>query len=312
MNDLHRARGYYVEDFLLHITVERSLGRRTVREYEHDLKIFFDFLEPYLQEELRLDTIDTRTVREFLAYLRRDKNYSANALNRKIACLKSFFRFLESEEIIDSSPMKKIQSARDGRLLPKVLTEDEVELLLETAENRIESSKNPEFALRDLAILELFYATGIRLAELVGLDMHHLDLDRQNMHVTGKGNKQRYVFINDTATRALRNYLNVRPSRKSNAVFLNRFGDRLSRRAVELMFAKILKEADIEKSASPHTLRHSFATHMLEGGSDLVTIKELLGHENLSTTQVYTNISRARMRDVYHDSHPRDRKSPKK
>lgn len=306
MSDLHRVRNYYVDDFLTHISIERSLGNRTVAEYEHDLKIFFDYLEPYLKEELRLDGIDTRTIREFLTYLRRERDYSANALNRKIACLKTYFRYLEGEGIIESSPMQRIKSAKGGRLLPKVLTEDEVLLILETAEGRIEGAKNPEFALRDRAILELFYATGIRLAELVGLDMHNMDLDNATMQVTGKGNKQRYVFVNQTAMDAIWDYLKVR-RKGGGAVFLNRFGDRLSRRAVELMFAKILKEAGIEKSASPHTLRHSFATHMLEGGSDLVTIKELLGHENLSTTQVYTNISRKRIREVYQTSHPRDR-----
>ncbi|MCA9794483.1 MAG: tyrosine recombinase XerC [Candidatus Eremiobacteraeota bacterium] len=306
MHDLDRARGYYIEDFLIHLSVERSLGRRTIREYEHDLKIFFDYLEPYLAEDLKLSTIDPRTIREFLAHLRRERDYTANALNRKIACLKGFFRFLEAEGHIPASPMQRISSARDGRHLPKVLTEDEVMHLLDTAEDRIESAKNREFALRDRAILELFYATGIRLAELVGLDMHRLDLERRSLRVIGKGNKERHVFLNRTAAMAVKDYLDCRPKARCPAVFLNRFGDRLSRRAVEIMFARLMKEAGIEKSASPHTLRHSFATHMLEGGSDLVTIKELLGHENLSTTQIYTNLSRTKMREVYETAHPRD------
>ncbi len=306
MADLARARGYFVQDFLVYLSVERGLGRRTIEEYEHDLKHFFDYLEPYLAEDLTLERIDARTVREFLAHLRRERNYTANALNRKIACLKTFFKFLEGEEYIPSSPMKKISSAKDGRKLPKVLTEDEVFHILETAEERIESAPNREYALRDRAILELFYATGIRLAELVALDLNDLDIDRLSLRVTGKGNKQRQVFMNRTAAACLQDYLASRPKIRGNALFLNRFGDRLSRRAVELMFAKILEQAGIEKSASPHTLRHSFATHMLEGGSDLVTIKELLGHENLSTTQIYTNISRRKMRDAYDQAHPRD------
>lgn len=305
MADLHRARGYYVQDFLVHLSVERTLARRTIREYEMDLALFFEHLEPYLREELTLEGIDPRTIREFLAYLRRDRAYTSNALNRKIACLKTYFRFLESEGYLKTNPMNGIGSAKDGRVLPKVLTQPEVEQLLEAARGRIETAPNREFALRDRAALELFYASGIRLAELVGLDMNHIDLDRKTMRVTGKGNKQRMVFINEAAADALRSYLAVRPRAKSNAVFLNRFGDRLSRRAVELTFAQLMQEAGLDKHASPHTLRHSFATHMLEGGSDLVTIKELLGHTSLSTTQVYTNLSRQKMREVYDESHPR-------
>ncbi len=305
MSDMHRARGYYVQDFLVHLSVERTLARRTIKEYEMDLALFYEYLEPYLADDLRLEAVDARTIREFLAYLRQEREYTANALNRKIACLKTYFRFLESEGHLKTSPMHGVSSARDGRLLPKVLTQPEVEQLLEAARSRIETAPNREFALRDRAALELFYASGIRLAELVGLDLNHIDLERKSMRVTGKGNKQRYVFINDAAAQALRDYLAARPKAKSQAVFLNRFGNRLSRRAIELTFAQLMQEAGLEKSASPHTLRHSFATHMLEGGSDLVTIKELLGHSSLSTTQVYTNLSRQKMREVYDESHPR-------
>lgn len=305
MADMHRARGYYVQDFLVHLSVERTLARRTIREYEMDLGLFFEHLEPYLREDLTLEGIDPRTIREFLAYLRRERNYTSNALNRKIACLKTYFRFLESEGYLKSSPMNGINSAKDGRVLPKVLTQPEVEQLLEAARARLDAGGNREFALRDRAALELFYASGIRLAELVGLDLNHIDLERKTMRVTGKGNKQRMVFINDAAADALRNYLAARPKSRSSAVFLNRFGDRLSRRAVEITFAQIMQDTGLDKHASPHTLRHSFATHMLEGGSDLVTIKELLGHSSLSTTQVYTNLSRQKMREVYDESHPR-------
>lgn len=305
MADLHRARGYYVQDFLVHLSVERTLARRTIREYEMDLALFFEHLEPYLREDLTLETIDPRTIREFLAYLRRDRGYTSNALNRKIACLKTYFRFLESEGYLKSSPMNGVSSAKDGRVLPKVLTQPEVEQLLEVARARLETAPNREFALRDRAALELFYASGIRLAELVGLDLNHIDLERKTMRVTGKGSKQRMVFINDASRDALQAYLAVRPKSKCPAIFLNRFGDRLSRRAVELTFAQLMRDTGLDKHASPHTLRHSFATHMLEGGSDLVTIKELLGHSSLSTTQVYTNLSRQKMREVYDESHPR-------
>ncbi len=151
----------------------------------------------------------------------------------------------------------------------------------------------------------MFYATGMRLAELVGLNLSDLDFEQMSLRVTGKGNKQRMVFMNQSAVKALRIYLACRPNTRTDALFLNRFRDRLSRRAVELMFEKLKNEAGLQKAASPHTLRHSFATHMLEGGSDLVTIQELMGHQSLSTTEIYTNLSRQKMREVYDASHPR-------
>jgi site-specific recombinase XerD len=305
--ELDRARGYYVRDFLEYLAVERNLLPRTVAEYEADLRIFFEFYEPHLKEELSLHTMDERTIREFLAFLRRQRGYTPQGLNRKIACLKSYFRFLEHEGHIDKSPMGEVRSARGGKLLPKVLREDELRRLFEAARARVEKNPGAPGPLRDRAILEMFYATGIRLAELVGLNLGDIDLEGMTMRVTGKGQKQRFVFLNRSAVEALQDYLAARPRVRTEAVFLNRFGRRLSRRAVELMFARLLAEAGITRAASPHTLRHSFATHLLEGGSDLVTIKELLGHQNLSTTQIYTNISRARMREVYDRAHPRDK-----
>ena len=306
-NDLHRARGYYVQDYLLHLSVERSLGRRTVEEYEDDLKHFFRWLEPHFLDGMTFSALDTRTIREFLADLRKVRNYTASGVNRKIACLKGYFSYLEVEKILDTNPMNKIRSAKEARLLPKVLSLDDIGLLLETVERRLAEAKNPELALRDRAIFELFYATGIRLSELVGLNAEDLDFSNQTMRVVGKGRKERVVFFNDTAEMAVSEYLHATPrSKPGTPLFLNRYGARLSQRGVEKMFSTVLKASGLAKHASPHTLRHSFATHLLEGGSDLVTIKELLGHESLQTTQIYTNISKKRMQQVYRRSHPRD------
>lgn len=299
------ARGYYLQEYLLYLSVEKSLARRTLEEYEADLKLFLDSLQPHFDDGLQFAAIDVRTVREFLAYLRREKRYTANAMNRKIACLKGYFRFLEAEGFIASSPMQRISSAKDGRPLPKVLQEEEVETFLQTAETQGEDREDPVLALRDKVILELLYATGIRISELVGLDIGDINWDKGTLRVLGKGNKERYVFFNPVAAEMLGQYLGVRPKTKHSALFLNRFNERLSARAVQIRFAKVLQQSGLTKKASPHTMRHSFATHMLQGGSDLVTIKELLGHENLSTTQIYTNISRTRMKQVYDQAHPR-------
>lgn len=301
MASREQARDYYLPDYLTYLAVERTLARRTIAEYEADLRAFLDFLAPSLADDLTLGGIDTRTVREFLAHLRQKKNYTASALNRKIASLKGFFKFLEAEGYIEASPMNRISSAKEGRLLPKVMSEGEVEQLLDESAC---DKQSPELAARDQAILELFYSSGLRLSELTGLDLGDIDWEKRTLRVTGKGNKQRFVFLGGAAADALRCYLELR-SAKSDALFLNRFGARLSARAVQLLFGKRLGKAGVSRRASPHTLRHSFATHLLEGGSDLVTIKELLGHESLQTTQIYTNISRRKMRDVYDVSHPR-------
>lgn len=308
-NDLHRAHGYYVQDYLLHLSVERSLGRRTIEEYERDLELFFNWLEPLFAEGMALPEIDARTVREFLAYLRQQKGYTAAGLNRKIACLKGYFTYLELEKILLASPMARIRSAKEGKLLPKVLSQDEVSLLLDTVDECVAQAKHPHLALRDRAIFELFYATGIRLSELVGLDRDDLDFSAMSMRVIGKGNKERVVFFNHSAAEAVREYLASTPRAQAGGpLFLNRYGARLSQRGVEILFANVLQRSGLDKHASPHTLRHSFATHLLEEGSDLVTIKELLGHESLQTTQIYTNISKQKMKAVYQKAHPRDRK----
>lgn len=305
--ELARARGYYLQDYLTYLSVEKSLARRTLEEYEADLRIFLEYLRPFLEDDLTLAGIDVRTIREFLTYLKRTRNYSANAMNRKIACLKGYFRYLEAEGHIATSPMQRISSAKDGRPLPKVLEEEEVDKMLQTAQQQGTERDDPVLALRDEAILELLYATGIRISELTGLDIGDINWDKSTLRVVGKGNKERLVFFNPNAAELLGRYLEVRPKTKHSALFLNRFQERLSVRAVQLRFANLLKQSGLTKKASPHTMRHSFATHMLSGGSDLVTIKELLGHENLSTTQIYTNLSRVQMKQVYDQTHPRSR-----
>lgn len=304
---LERARHYFRKDFINFLVVERNLSPRTVEEYEKDLKVFFDYFIPLLESGLTLGAIDERTVREFLTHLKIEKRYTANAVNRKIACLKSYFKFLEKEKHIERSPMTDIKSLRMPKHLPKVLSEQEVGALLQKASEHTDAKRNRDFTFRrDKAILELFYATGMRISELTGLDVDDIDLENRLARVTGKGNKQRMVILNVTASEALRDYLEVRRQRGVHALFLNRLNGRISNRAVEYMFAKTMEKCEISRKASPHTLRHSFATHMLDGGADLMTIKELLGHESLSTTQIYTNISMQRIKEVYEQSHPRE------
>lgn len=301
-----KARGWYVDDFLEHLSVERYLSERTVAEYGDDLRIFIEFYQDNLADGMLLADFDARTIREFLKYLRDQREYTPKGLNRKLACLRSYFRFLAREKHIPASPMTEVRSAKNKRMLPSVLNLEDMDQIFEAAQRRIADDPLNWHYVRDLAIIELFYATGMRLDELVKSNLADYDRENQRMLVTGKGSKQRYVFLNESAKAALERYLQCRPKTKTQAIFLNRFSQRFSRRGVEIMLDKVIDEAGILHHASPHTLRHTFATHMLEGGSDLMTIKELLGHESLSTTQIYTNISRQRMREVYDSAHPRE------
>lgn len=303
-SEYESSRGWYVDEYLQYLAVEKNLAKRTIVEYRDDLELFFEFFRPMLAEGLTLNQIDNRTVREFLTFLKLEHNYTAVGLNRKIAALRGYFHFLEQEKHIEASPMNAVLNAKKGLTLPKVLSQSDMDVLLTYAENRARQSCDWK-DYRDAAIIELFYATGMRLAELSALNTADINFDDYSLRLLGKGNKQRIAFMNQSACDALQAYLKVRPKTKSPAVFLNRFNQRFSRRGIEIMFDKVKEEAGVFKDASPHTLRHSFATHLLENGADVVTIKELLGHANLATTQIYTNLSRAHMRQIYDEKHPR-------
>lgn len=317
MTNLHRARGYYQKDFINFLAVERNLAARTLREYADDVRCFFEFFKPHLDADLTLPDIDERSVRDFLTWLKIERKFTARAINRKIASLRNYFKFLVREGVVTRSPLADLKSLKLPKHLPKVLGQDDVVRLLERKPDvdidagkkrrgRPLSEARLAFAeARDNAILELLYATGMRISELVGLDITDVDFQERALRVTGKGNKQRLVLMNESAAAALQAYLVCRPQSPTRAIFLNQRGGRLTARAVEYMFADRMRAAGVRHEASPHTLRHSFATHMLEGGSDLMTIKELLGHENLSTTQIYTNISLNHVKQVYRDAHPR-------
>ncbi|MFP4496849.1 MAG: site-specific tyrosine recombinase/integron integrase [Vulcanimicrobiota bacterium] len=313
LDRLAKTRNYYVDEFINYLAIERNLSKRTIKEYSHDLKIFFNFFKPFLEAELTINNIDERTIREFLTFLKIEKNYSSRAMNRKISTLKAYFRFLEQEEYIKKSPMHRIKTVKMGKHIPRVFSREAVEKIIDTSVTGEEPDKsNTSYRMpfkteqRDLAILELFYATGMRIAELSGLNIEDIDFDNNMIKVTGKGNKQRMVLMNTSAANALRDWLAQRPARSGKPVFVNRNLNRLSIRGIQIMFKKRLQQSGIPQEGSPHTMRHSFATHLLEGGADLVSIKELLGHENLSTTQIYTNIAMERIKKVYKESHPRE------
>jgi integrase/recombinase XerC len=316
--DIERSRNFYQKDFLTYLSVERNLSPRTVKEYRDDLNHFLHSRTINIEKnfDFSLSNVDERTLREYLAELKQERHYTPRSMNRKIACLKSYFAFLEKDDFIPKSPVSTLKSVKDIRPLPKVLSVGDVEQLLNSVPvPEFPKQLSPEWIkknfaiLRDRSILELLYASGIRVSELVGLNLEAIDWEKRMIKVLGKGRKERYVLFNETSAEVLSLYCKIRTQQKNQAVFLSQKGNRISARAVQLLLKKHLKRAGIQKLASPHTLRHSFATHLLEGGADLVAIKELLGHANLSTTQIYTNISLSHMKQMYEQAHPRGLRS---
>ena len=295
-----------IAEFAAYLRLERGQSPRTSEEYARDIELFGEFLEPGHPKTapfLKLGSTTTSDVRRFVMELMGPRKYKADSVRRKIAALRSYFALQKREARRADNPAQDVPPPKAPKRLPHVMSEPEVTKLLRT---RI-SGKSDFQRLRDTAIMELLYASGIRRAELVGLNISDVDLERRLMRVIGKGNKQRTVFINHASAEAIRNYLGVRPRTPDEALFLSKRKTRLSHRQAWVIFRQYAELSGLTKHVTPHVMRHSFATHLLENGADLMTIKELLGHESLSTTQIYTNVSLEHMRRSYEEAHPRDR-----
>ena len=295
-----------IAEFAAYLRLERGQSPRTSEEYARDVELFGGFLEPLHMKTApfnKLSATTTSDVRRFVMELMGPRKYSASSVRRKIAALRSFFALQKREGRRIDNPAQDVPPPKAAKRLPQVMSEREVGKLLRT---RI-AGKSDFMRLRDLAMMELLYASGIRRAELVGLNISDVDLDRRLMRVIGKGNKQRTVFINEASSDAIRNYLGVRPRTPDEALFISKRKTRMSHRQAWVIFRQFAELSGLTKHITPHVMRHSFATHLLENGADLMTIKELLGHESLSTTQIYTNVSLEHMRRSYEEAHPRDR-----
>jgi len=295
-----------INDFLLYLAVERNLSPSTIAGYQHDLNIFSKFLPE--EKKDNLSKINSTDIKKFLAHLKLERFYTPCGLHRKLSTLRTFLKYLLRENIIKVSPMEGIASPKLDKHLPKVLSQQEVTRLLHTAANRLsDTSAKMLYQKRDTAILELLYATGIRISELTSLNIGSIVLVNGSLRVIGKGRKERIVFLNSQAVKAIQEYLNLREVRKEpeDPLFLSQKNTRFTPRGIEYLYKRYLKQSALPTVSSPHTLRHSFATHLLEEGADLVSIKELLGHSNLSTTQIYTNLTRTFIKSVYLKTHPR-------
>ena len=292
-------------DFLAYLELERGLSRNTLEAYRSDLQQFGEFLSRRTVDPLAVAPGDLRAYVSELANGSGHRAAAAPAtLQRKIACLRSFYRHLRREQILESDPTSELRAPRSRATLPKVLSRDEVAHLL--AQHRGSSPT----ALRDRALLETMYACGLRASEAIALELGQLDLLSGIVRARGKGSKERIVPVGSKAIQALRAYLDKgRPRlvglREEPRVFLNARGGGLSRQGLYKIVQRHARTAGLARRMSPHTLRHTFATHLLAGGCDLRSLQEMLGHADIGTTQVYTHLSADRLRDVYFSAHPR-------
>lgn len=291
------------QQFLRHLKLERNASDLTVKSYADDFASFFDYLEDRVGGVSSPEQVTIPVLRGYVSYLH-ECQYARTTIARRLAALRSFFRYTTREGITTSNPAQALRTPRAGRKLPHFLSTEQVATLLEAP------PAHDPMGLRDRAILETLYSAGLRVAELVGLDVGNWDRGANILRVFGKGKKERIAPIGSYASRALDRWLNVRsvdpmaPPDEHDALFLNRFGRRLTTRSIGRMLDKYLKETGLDSITSPHTLRHSFATHLLDGGADLRSVQELLGHKSLTTTQIYTHVSTRRMRETYEHAHP--------
>ncbi len=290
-----------VEKYVNYIRSERDLSENTLIAYSSDIINFIDYIESAGIKKVQ--DVDYLLIRRYLVVLS-EQGFKRRTICRKLTCLRSFFNFLLHKVIIEISPVARISSPKMEKRLPNFLHIPEIEELLDCIDT------SDPFSTRDKAIIETLYSTGIRVSELVGMDIDDINMNVGFIWVLGKGGKERITPIGQMAIDAISLYLQKsRPTlenhEREKALFLNRFGTRISARSIRRRVREYGKKACISKNISPHIFRHSFATHLLDAGADLRTIQELLGHVDISTTQVYTHLTRARLTEVYQKAHPR-------
>lgn len=299
-----------IRAFLTHLEKERDVSPNTLRAYRKDLARLQAFLDTQLGAGWTWDQVDRFVLRGFLGYLTR-AGLSKRSTSRTLSAVRTLFRFLHREELVSSNPARAVKSPKLDKYLPVWLERRQADVLFDMAELRAKEGDFP--GVRNLAILELFYSTGMRLSELRGVNRGDLDLVAQQVKVRGKGRKERIIPVGNKAALALRNYESKRDEltrrlgarADKSAWFLGPRGKRLSVRGIQDIVTRFLSALDQNTGLSTHSLRHSFATHLLDAGADLRAVQELLGHASISTTQIYTHTSVERLREVYKKAHPR-------
>ena len=294
-----------IKGFIQHIQREKNFSENTVTSYRNDLSDFGKFLKERNLQGNPFHQVDRLLLRDFLVFLKR-KRLKEATIAHKVFVLRSFLKYLLRKGKIFSDPSSFLSSPKRKKGLPTFLTISQMESLLKLP------TKESFWGLRDLAILELFYSTGMRLSELANLDLSSVDFQGEVVRVLGKGRKERIIPVGREALEVLEKYLNLRKSAlkgrsrmNGEAIFLNRSGKRLSARSIGRIVKKYATQISEDQKTSPHTLRHTFATHLLDQGADLLAVKDLLGHESLSTTQIYTHVTTDRLKKIYKKAHPR-------
>lgn len=282
-----------VHKFLDYLKYEKGFSDYTIKSYETDLREFYDFA---LEEK-----VDVELVRKYLRKLYENK-YSSRSISRKVSTLKSYFKYLESEGIIKDNFMRLISNPKIEKTLPNYLNYEDLEKLLAFPD------RSNKYGLRDALILEMLYSSGVRVSEFANMKLKDIDFKERKILILGKGNKERYVYYGSKCAELLDKYLKL-DHRDSPYLLIGKRSDRLNEREIRSIVTDTAKKAGIEVHVSPHTLRHTYATHMLNDGADLKSVGDLLGHESLSTTQIYTHVSNERLRQVYLSAHPRAHKN---
>jgi integrase/recombinase XerC len=286
-----------IEKFLRYLEIEKNSSSHTVLNYKIDLAEFSKFLQ-----DKPISDVDYLTLRKYLAHLK-EINLNNRTISRKLSCLRSFYKFLFREGLIKNNPVVMLSSPKQEKILPKFLTEEEAVKLIEAP------ATDTLLGLRDRAIFEALYSTGMRVSELVSLNIDNIDFIGSTVKVLGKGKKERLLPIGDRALEAINQYLSERNSQRkkkeTETLFLNKNNTRLSDRGVRKIIHKYITKLSLRSGVSPHTMRHSFATHLLNRGADLRSVQELLGHANLSTTQIYTHLTTEKLKSIYNKAHPR-------
>jgi integrase/recombinase XerC len=296
-----------INSFLNYLEVVKNVSEHTIRNYKIDLKYFYLFLKNNYRD-INFSKINKLIIRTYLATLY-DQKLKSRSIMRKISTLRSFFHYLMKEKIIKENPLDEIDSPKKQKALPNAISYQQIENLFSIPDI------NNYLGLRDRVIMEIFYSSGLRLSELVLLNKKNFDEKNLTLNVFGKGKKQRVVPITRTAKDWIVKYLNQssrfldndinKKEKDKDAIFLNRFGERITVRSIDRNFKKYLLQSNLDLKITPHTIRHTIATHWLENGMDLKTIQMLLGHENLATTTIYTQVSSKLKRKVYDETHPR-------
>ena len=295
--------------FLRYLKIERNSSDYTIKSYREDLEILIEYFQDTLGRIPTPGELTPQDLRTYVAALHQ-AGYAKTSVARRLASLRSFFRFAQREGLCDSNPAKPLRNPRRDRKLPHFLTTTEIGKLL------LAPDTSKPMGNRDRAIFETLYSAGLRVSELVGINLNDLDLEDGLVRVRGKGKRERLAPLGRFAVKAIQQWMKnrvpadkQRPGDDGDPLFLNKFGKRLTTRSIGRMLEKYLKETGLDTRTSPHTIRHSFATHLLNGGADIRSVQELLGHKSLVTTQIYTHVSTAGLRKAYDQAHPRAKRS---